>query len=297
MWIIFALLSPAVYTITNFVDKYLLSNKVKDYNALPIYTAGVSFIFGLIWWLFAGLPTLPTKDAGIIIFTGIVTIFSIYVYLKALSIQETSMVILLFQLSPVFTLILSFFFLSETITLKQYLGFGLTLGGTSILALPNKKTSWTIPKGFWSILIYDLMFALISIFFKYTTYEISFSQMISYESFGVGIGGLMMYLLVPTVRNAFIKSKKKLFKQAFPIIVINEIIFIIAKSLGYYAFVIGPVTLVSVIANVQVFFGLLFGYGLTVMMPKFFYEDISTEKMVLKSVAAIFMFIGLGLMV
>ncbi len=297
MWILFALLSPAVYTITNFVDKYLLSNKVKDYNALPIYTAGVSFIFGLIWWLFAGMPILPIKDAGIIIITGIITIFSIYVYFKALSIQETSMVILFFQLSPIFTLILSMIFLNEIITLKQYLGFGLILGGTSILALPNKKTNWTIPKGFWLILVYDLMFALISIILKYSTYESSFSQIIFYESFGMGMGGLIMYLLVPTVRKAFNKSRKKLFKYALPIIVVNEIVFIIAKSLGYYAFVIGPVTLVSVIANVHVFFGLLFGYGLTMIMPKFFHEDISTEKMALKIGAAIFMFIGLGLMV
>lgn len=293
MWIIYALLSPAVYTMTNFIDKYLLSRKVKDYNALPIYTATVSFLFGLMWWVLSGSPILPFKDAGIIIITGIITIFSLVVYFKALSIQETSIIILLFQLSPLFTLLMSAIFLKESITPKQYVGFAIILIATCLLALPKKKSSWHIPKGFWLIVLYDAMFAIIGILLKYSTAESSFTQIIGYESFGIGIGGILIYLFIPAVRKAFLKSRRVLFKKALPVIVLNEVIFIIAKSLGYYAFVIGPVILVSVLSNVQVFFGLLFGWFLTSLFPRLFHEDISKKGLVIKIGSALLLFIGL----
>lgn len=293
MWILFALLSPAIFTVNNFVDKYLLSNKVKDYNALPIYTAGVSFLFGLIWWIMAGYPVLPLRDAGIIILTGIITIFSIVVYFKALSVQETSIVILLFQISPLFTLLLSTLFLKESISPKQYVGFFIILLTTFFLAFPKEKKKWSIQKGFWLIVIYDVMFALIGILLKYSSQESSFNQIISYESFGMGIGGILIFLFIPAVRKAFLKSRKIIFKGVWPIIVLNEVVFVIAKSLGYYAFVIGPVTLVSVLSNVQVFFGLMFGWILTVLLPHLFHEDISKKTLALKAGSAAFLFIGL----
>ncbi len=297
MWILFALLSPAVYTINNFLDKYILSRRVKDYNALPIYTAIVSFSFGLIWWLLARMPLLPFKDAAIIIGTGIITIFSLVVYFKALSNQETSIVILLFQLSPVFTFLLSSIFLKEVITMRQYVAFIIILGATVLLVLPKNKQSWKVPEGFWNIVLFDCMYALIGILLKYSTHDSSFSQIIAYESFGIGIGGVLIYVFMPIIRNAFNKSIKPLFRKALPIIVFNEIIFITAKSLGYFAFVIGPVTLVSVLSNVQVFFGLIFGWVLTTAFPKSFHEDISKKNISIKLISAILLFVGLYLMI
>ncbi len=297
MWLLFALLSPAVYTITNFVDKYLLSRKVKDYNALPIYTASVSFLFGLLWWTFTGFPTLPLKDALIIILTGVITIFSIVVYFKALSVQETSIVILLFQLSPLFTLLLSALFLKETVTVRQQTGFFIIFIATCALALPKNRNKWTLPSGFWLIVLYDILFAIIGILLKYSTYESSFNQIIAFESFGMGLGGILIYLFIPRIRNAFLKSRKLLFKKALPIIVLNEVIFVLAKSLGYYAFIIGPVTLVSVLSNVQVFFGLAFGWILTQLFPRSFQEDISKKGFALKLMSALLLFVGLYFMI
>lgn len=296
MWILFALLSPAVYTVTNFVDKYLLSKKVKDHNALPIYTASVSFLFGLVWWCATGFQKLPLFDAGIILLTGVITIFSVVVYFKALSTQETSTVILLFQLSPLFTLLLSALFLKENITLLQYGGFTLILLATCLLALPKKNQSWKLPKGFLLILLYDFLFALIGVLLKFSSSDSTFSQIISYESFGMGIGGVLLFIFNKTVRRAFLKSRKQVFKKALPVIIVNEILFVAAKSFGYYAFVIGPVVLVSVISNVQVFFGLLFGILLSHFLPTHFEEDLAYETIMQKAGAALLLFIGLYFM-
>lgn len=297
MWILYALLSPAVYTITNYVDKFLLSKRVKDYSALPIYTASVSFIFGVMWWTIFGFPLLPLLDGSIIIITGIITIFSIVLYFKALSVEETSTVILLFQLAPLFTLLLSSVVLKENITSSQYMGFGCILLATLLLVIPKNNMPWKMPQSFWPIILYDILFSVIGVLLKFATKESSFTQIIAYESFGMGIGGVLIFFLFPTIRDAFLKSRKILFKRALPVIVLNEIIFIVAKSLGYYAFVIGPVVLVSVISNIQVFFGLLFGYILSLIYPKTFREDTSRKTLIMKVFTAILLFAGLYLMI
>ncbi len=296
MWIIFALLSTALYTATNFVDKYLISRRVKDYNALPIYTAFVSSIFGFIWWAASGFPLLPFNDAFIILTTGIITIFSIVLYFKALSVQETSMVILLFQISPLFTLFLSSIFLRETISINQYIGFTIVLIANTVLALPKKSGRWQMPRGFWLILLYDFMFALVAILLKFSTSKSSFTQILSYESFGMGIGGLLIFCFIPKIRMAFLLSRKKILKNALSAVVLNEILFIIAKSLGYYAYILGSVTLVSTLLNTQVFIGLLFGWILSMSFPKVFNEDISFKALIQKSWTAFLLFIGLCFM-
>jgi drug/metabolite transporter (DMT)-like permease len=250
-----------------------------------------------LWWLISGRPLLPPIDAGIIILTGIITIFSIVIYFKALSIQETSVVILLFQLSPLFTLLLSVLFLRESLTPQQYIGFVLILAATILIALPREKNTWAFPKGFWLIVLYDAMFAIIGILLKYSSSESSFNQIIAFESFGMGLGGILIYIFIPTIRNAFLKSRKMLFKKALPVIVLNEILFVLAKSLGYYAFILGPVTLVSVLSNVQVFFGLLFGWILTILIPHTFHEDISKKGLALKAGTAFLLFVGLYFMI
>jgi len=297
MWMLFALLSPAIYTLTNYVDKYLLSTRIKDYNALPIYTASVSFIFGVIWWLCTGMPVLPMQDALIVITTGILTIGYVVLYFKALSSQETSIVILLFQLTPIFSLLLSWIILKENISLAQTIGFAIILIATILLAVPKKKSVRKFPKGFWLIMFCNLIFALTGILMKFVASANTFSHILSYESFGMGIGGMLLFFFIPRIRNSFLKTRKLVIKKGLSIIVLNEILFIIAKSLGFYAFVIGPVALVSVLSNIQVFFAIVLGWILTTVSPKIFHEDISKKGLGIKISAAILLFIGLYLLI
>ena len=177
--------------------------------------------------------------------------------------------------------------------MRQLVGFIIILIATLLLGAQKQKKMWVVPKGFWLIILYDVMFAIIGILLKYSGNKSSFTQIISFESFGMGLGGIIIYFFIPAVRNAFLKSRRTLFKKALPLIVLNEAVFIIAKSLGYYAFILGPVALVSVLANVQVFFGLLFGWILTLFYPHTFNEKIAKRDMQFKVVCAVLLFAGL----
>ena len=148
-WLIFALLAPAVYAVVTFIDKYLLSNKIKDYNAMPIYTAAVGFIAGSILWVVNGFPTLPMKDALIVLTTGILTGTSLYVYFKALSTEETSKINILFQMFPIMSMLLAFLLLREKISMLQYGGFFLILFATTLISYENDGGRFKFSQAFF----------------------------------------------------------------------------------------------------------------------------------------------------
>ena len=296
MWILFGLLSPAISAVSNYIDKYLLASKIKDYNAIVIYSAFVAFTFGSFWWVLTGFPILPQKEAAIILITGVITISSYVIYLRALSTEETSSINLFFQIIPLFMLVLSTIFLKESVTIKQYIVFVVIFIATGIFALQSRGDKWYFPISFWLIMLYNLMFAVSGVLLKYASSTSTFSQIISYESFGMGLGGILIYIFIPSIRNSFFKSRKSILKKALHLIVLNEIVYMTAKFLVYYAYVIGPVLLVSVLINTQAFFAILIGWLLTHLYPRIFKENISKKSLFIKAVCAILLFMGVYLM-
>ncbi len=295
MWIFFGLVAPLVYTVVNFIDKYLLSKSFKDYRGLPVYTALVSFCFGLAIWIVTGFSLLSFRDGVIIITTGVITLWSIVIYYKALSREETSNVILYFQLIPLFSIFFALFFLGERLSGKQMIGFFVVLFGSLLAVINPKSWNWRLPESFLLILLFDLMTALAGFLMKFVLNTQSFLTVFSYESFGIGVGGLILYLAVPSIRTSFLKSRKRQKKKTLFLIVLNESVFVTAKSSMYYAFALGPLALVSVLGNTQVFFGILFGFVLTFLFPKIFRESIEKGTLTLKLISAVVLFAGLYL--
>ena len=106
-WLYLALLAPAVYTVVNFIDKYVVEHKVKDYRSMPIYGSLVGLVVGTLFWIAVGFPLLSFFDAVLVISTGVLTLFGYALYFNALSKSQTSYVIGLFQLIPLITSALS----------------------------------------------------------------------------------------------------------------------------------------------------------------------------------------------
>src|SRR5205085_12378759 len=104
------------------------------------------------------------------------------------------------------------------------------------------------------ILIVDLMWAVSAILIKFAVEANSFSKILSYESWGIGLGGIILYVLFPSIRSAFHESYTSVRRVALGVMFINEGMFVISKSLIFFAYSIGPVALVSIVGSAQVFF-------------------------------------------
>lgn len=294
-WFLLALLSPAIFAINNFIDKYVIEEKVKDYRSIPIYTALVGLIAGCIIWLCFGRQSLPFYDAAIVMLTGVLTVWGYAFYFRALSTSQTSYVIGLFQVIPVLALVLSFIFLGETITLVQFGGFFLVLSSAIALSFQKDKEKFKLNSAFYWVLIADLLFAASSVLFKFAVNANSFTKILSYESWGIALGGLILYIVFPSVRHAFIKTNKEVGKKVMGIMVVNEIVLILAKGIMFLAISLGSVALVSVLGGTQVFYGIVFGLVLTLIAPKIFKEEIGKKHLLKKVILMSLLFLGIWL--
>ena len=152
-WVLFALLSPAIYSIVIFVDKYILEKEITDYRGMPIYGSIMGLILGTIFWIGSGFPLLPLQDTMFILLSGALTIWAAAFYFKALAKEEASEVMILLQLLPLFVLLLSVIFLQELITLRQFLGFTFILIGTLGVSMKKKDFSIRLSSAFLFMII------------------------------------------------------------------------------------------------------------------------------------------------
>lgn len=295
-WLFFSILAAAAYAITNFIDKYLLETRVKDYQVMIIYSSIVAFIFGISYWIFAGWPSLDLKNSILVVATGILTIIGLAIYFKVLAEEQTSNVIILMQMTPAITLLLSVVFLGEKISNLQTFGFILIFTSVIFTLLKKEHFHLRISNILLYILLTDFLWACANVIFKFVTITASFSQLIGYESLGIALGGLLVYIFLPSVRKAFKISTKKHDIITISFIILNEIIFIAAKILTFYAISIGPVTLVSIVGGTQVFFVIFYGFVLAIFAHKIFKEDMSLYILVKKIILAIIGFLGIWLM-
>lgn len=292
-WFFLSLLAPFIYAINVFLDKYLIEAKIPEYRGLPIFSAITAIPVVLVLFLLGFTNVDNLSDICLIILTGMFTIWAFSIYLEALIVEETSKVIILIQLVPLLVLIFSYFILGEGISLKQLIGFSLLLISSIIISIKKRKSSFKLSKGLIYVLIADVLWAVPYIIIKFTSSTISFSSLVMYESVGVILGGLLLLVFISKIRKSFLKTVKKIKKPTLGLVFLNESLFLGGKILTYLALTLGPTAMVSILGSTQIFFGIILGTTLTILIPKVFKEDLSKNGFTKKVLLGLAAFIGI----
>lgn len=135
MWAIFALLSAVFAALTSIFAKIGIEN-VNSNLATAIRTVVVLVIaWGIV--LMTGklnqLPDISSKSWIFLILSGLATGLSWLCYFYALQIGEASKVVPVDKFSVVITMVMAFFILGETVTVKTIIGGILITLGTLVL--------------------------------------------------------------------------------------------------------------------------------------------------------------------
>lgn len=135
MWAIFALLSAVFAALTSIFAKIGIEN-VNSNLATAIRTVVVLVMaWGIV--LMTGklnqLPDISSKSWIFLILSGLATGLSWLCYFYALQIGEASKVIPVDKFSVVITMVMAFFILGETVTVKTIIGGILITLGTLVL--------------------------------------------------------------------------------------------------------------------------------------------------------------------
>jgi transporter family protein len=134
-WIIFALLSAFFAALTAIFAKLGLKDVNSDL-ATAIRTAIILFItWGIVFWkgTHNQMGTLSKNNWIFLTLSAFATGFSWLFYYKALQIGKASEVSAIDKGSIVFTILLSFLFLKEPLTLRILAGAGLIFAGMLVL--------------------------------------------------------------------------------------------------------------------------------------------------------------------
>lgn len=301
-WIGYALLATLVMTGVNFGDKYVVERHVPDPRATMIFFSIVNVIMGALLWFVSGRVFLPPDDAFLLLLSGATVILGGYFYFQAITRTEISRVIVMIQLTPVFTLLLSVIFLGGRLTLPQLLGFALIL--LAAVAITRGRKSVTRSA---DAVGRDILLRMVAATLLWSVGAVLIDQLIeklvvdqrtllvtlSYSSLGYFLGGVGLLLTMPQVRRSFASAARTVRPLGLLSLFLVESGFVLRQLLLYTAFSLGDVALVTVVGSVNVFIGILLGWGLTLLWPLIFKEDISRANLLHKSTWAAVAFVGL----
>lgn len=291
-WYVFALLAPAFFGITNFIEKYVLDKHVDNVVTVMIIGCFMNGLLGTVLFLF--FPSLREIDLWqmfLLLISGVIIVFYALPYYKALQLEDASMVVPLFQFIAVFVLIMSAIFLKEYLSIKQI--FGLIVIVISGLVLGNDHISKVLKprKTFWLMMLSCFMVTLSIILFKGVTNNVGFWTGMMYNLIGGGIIGVVL-LIVPNYRKNVLKIN---FRKIGIILLIDDILDMMGRLCYFYATTLTLVTLAELLGATQSFIVLFYGLFLTLLFPKLIKEDISWKTIKNKLLVGVFMFAGLWL--
>lgn len=291
-WIFFAIAAPALYSVSNFFDRFLIEKKIKDPVALTIFWGIYSIFFGLILWTIRGFPILPLVDMLLIFAAGGCTQIALFPYYRAIQQDETSNVIPLFQFIPIFVFVLAFVFLGELLTPGQFMGFVMIVIGGFLIALRHDEgRAFALRASFWYMILSSFIYAISVVIFKFVAVRYVFWDVFAYEVVGAFFG-VVPFLVVRSMRRRFFELCSTLTASILGIILLNDAFWIAGRILGFYALVIGPASLVSALGGFQPLFALCYGVVLSLWFPKIITEDISRRALLAKFFAIILILSG-----
>lgn len=292
-WLPLALLSTFMMTAINFGDKFIVERAVPDARAVPGYMALTSAVFGLALWLLLGAGVdLPPLDGFAIVLGGFITLFGVYFYMRAMSAEEASRIIVFTQTQPILILILSALFLGERLNAQQLVGFALILAAAIGASLVRSAQVGEIKRpasfaGLINVFVAGLFWSSAVVLQAGAINRMDLSLqglaiVSALNSMGYSIGGVALYLAVPHLRRVFVQRWQISGPRPLLMISIIEGAFVLRQVVFYAALAAGPAALIAVVGSTNVFFGIGMGWALMRLAPATFKEDVSRRGMLTK---------------
>lgn len=288
-WFIYVVITYFIWAVTNLVDKGFLDKHFKSPIIYSLF-GGIFQLVALILIPFLGfsMPPLHLTIMGLVV--GALFLASILPFFKALSCDDATTVIPLGSLTPVLVLILSFLFLGESLSTKQYMAFSLFLVGGFLLSIKKfnlRKIHFT-PSLKW-ISLSMFMFAITLILTKFTFNNVPF-----FEGFILLRMGTFLFALTFFVNKNIRKLAKlqfsKLNLRSKTVFISSQTLAILGQFFFNLAIVVGSISLVNAAQGVQYIFLFILTIFLSLFYPRLFHEKIN-KKIIIRKAIAIFLIV------
>lgn len=292
--ILIALLAPALWAVSNHIDKYLVDRRMVDagVGAALVFAALAGVPMALVFWLLhPAVTTLQPIHAALLTFNGALYVISLWPYLLALQHDDAAVVVPLFQLTVVFSYGLGLVFLGERITLLQAGASALIIAGSLVLTV-HWRAGMKLKK---EVLLLMLAAAFLNamnwFLFKFVAIQEDFfaSSFWEYAGFSIAAMGL---LLIPVCRRQFLQVLRTNSRQIISLAGLNELLALGAKISTNIASLALPLAVISTIHSVQSLFVLIFGLILSAVTPRHYKQDNISAHVFLQRMTAIVLIVA-----
>jgi drug/metabolite transporter (DMT)-like permease len=289
-WFFIALIGPILYALTNFIDKLLLEKYFKDggVGTLVLISSLISiFVLPFIFLIDNTVFSVGYVQILTLALVGILNVVVIWCYLLALRDEEASIVVVFYQLVPVFGSILGYFILGEVLSQIQLIAMSVIILGTTIISFEIdeenkfKLRKKTIPL----MLIAALGWAIESVLFKLVALEENLWRSLFWEHFMMTMVGLLIFVFIRSYRDNFLLAIRNNSRKILSFNVLNEALYITGNIVVAFAYLLAPIGLVLLTESFQPIFVFMLGIFFTLFFPKFATEKIYTKHILQKVMA------------
>jgi uncharacterized membrane protein len=289
-WFLLALVAPLLYALTNHIDKILLEKYFKDggVGTLILFSAFLS-ILALPLIIIADPSVLNVSFSNIAILTGVAVLdlAILWFYLLALQGDEPSIVIVFYQLVPVFALGLGYLILGETLTTIQLIAMVIIIFGTTIVSFEiDDENNFKLRKK--TILLMTaaaLAWAMESVLFKVVALEENVWRSLFWEHLVLVLAGLVIFTFIRSYREHFLTAIRKNSGSIISLNLTNESLYMVGNMTVAFAVMLAPVALILLGQSFQTIFVLAIGIFLTLFFPKLATEHVEKKYVAQKLIA------------
>lgn len=241
--LIFAIISPFAWGSMNIVDKYVVSQRVKNALSYAWITAFVNVMIGGVFAVFLDWSSVRISDMLFPVLAGILLGSQFFPYYLLLQKEDVSHLIGFIYFYPVIVSLLSFLFLHEVLSLLSYVGMVVTLIGVVLLSVRIGKLQLKMTA--WLIALMILVVAVYEFFIKVAVSDIPFWNGTAVSVIFMGLTVMVLAVYGPVRRG--IPTEWHNLKWA----VLSESLTFVGILTVYFAMSGLPATIVSSLAATQ----------------------------------------------
>lgn len=258
-WLLFALTAPLLWGISNLIDQHLLREDLFDAPGLLALTGLFAIIPGAVAVTIHGLTWPGATIAILAIVAGALGCLVYLPYFYALERGSAVQVVLLWNLAPVFVVLIAWALLRERLAGAEYVAVALLILSASI-ASGTGRGCWrhTVPL----MLAATLLLAISSVMEKAVFEQTAFPTGLTWISIGAVLVGIPF-----AVRRRRMLARVK--PRSIGVVAGNQLLDVGAAAALSYAVSQGPVSLVKAVGGLQPVFVLLFATALGIRSASF----------------------------
>lgn len=296
LWFLLSFSVPIFWGFANVLDAASRRHFMKSDQALTWFLTVTRLPVIAAIVLFAGFHPAETPATLFMLLSGILWMVPFIFYYRAMEFEEPSIVILILQTMPVFIYLIAYVLLGETLTSAQWIGFTVLLLGGFLAAIKRRSGIWHMSRAFWIMIFASLLWSFSDVLFKkYAAAFPTFWDALAVYLFGGVIAGIAM-MARSRDRAELAKHFAALSPRGWSFIIVTQIIGLSGTVALAYAFLLGKVSLTSVVIGIQPL--VVFGAGIVLsrFLPEVKPESTDRISLTFKTLAFMLTIAGLILL-